>query len=254
MNNPIRKTSDHIILNLLSLTFLLICLSTVVSSHSQSTIHKTQRLIETHNITELVIATLNQTISEVNLTSSNFLDLQKRLGLKLTLRDRCAFEDCLGLLDDTISDLKTAISELQSSSLGSHDVNMLLSDAMTNQDTCLDGFTTSDDENSNERAYTLAESLKESILNISNNLRNSLDMLQKIPGNDSSPEAFRADVEFPSWISENDQRLLQSPVEETDFNLYVAKGGTGNFTTISEAVSAAPQSSKTRYINLKHIY
>ncbi|CAA7054185.1 unnamed protein product [Microthlaspi erraticum] len=248
MNNPIRKTSNHKILNLLSLTFLLIFLSTVVSSHSQSTNHKTQRLTETNKITELVIATLNQTISNVNLSSSNFLDLQKRLGPKLTHRDRCAFEDCLGLLDDTISDLKTAISKLQSSSLGSHDVNMLLSDAMTNQDTCLDGFTASDDEKSDDRTYRLAESLKESIINISNNLSNSLDMLQKIRGKDSSTEALEVDAEFPSWISENDQRLLQSPVEETDFNLYVAKDGTGNFTTISEAISAAPKLSETRFM------
>lgn len=247
MNNPIRKTSKHIILNLLPLTFLLIFLSTVVSSHS-STIHKTQRLIETNKITELVVATLNQTISKVNLSSTNFFNLQNRLGPNITHLDRCAFEDCLGLFDDTISDLKTAISKLQSQSLGSHNVNMLLSDAMTNQDTCLDGFATSGNDNDNDRTYGLADSLKDSILNISNNLSNSLDMLQKIPGNGYSPKTSDVDVEFPRWVSENDRRLLEAPVQETNFNLSVAKDGTGNFTTISAAVSAAPNSSETRYI------
>ncbi|ESQ37891.1 hypothetical protein EUTSA_v10029453mg [Eutrema salsugineum] len=242
MNNPTRKTSKHILILNIPLTFHLIFFATVVSSHSQSNIHKTQLLTKSNDTTELVVATLNQTISKVNLSSSNFFDLQNRLGPTLTFRDRCAFEDCLGLLDDTISDLKTAISKLQSSSFGSHDVSMLLSDAMTNQDTCLEGFTASNDENNNDRTYELNESLKESILNISNNLGNSLDMVQKIPGNKHFP-----DVEFPSWVSENDKRLLQASVKETKFNLSVAQDGSGNFTTISSAVSAAPNSSETRF-------
>lgn len=245
-----RKKSKHIIFNLLPLTFLLIFLSTVVSSHSPSyTTRETQRFTETKIIPELVIATLNLTILKVNLSSSNFSDLQNRLGPNLTPRDRCAFEDCLGLLDDTISDLKTALSNLQSSSLDSHDVNMLLSNAMTNQDTCLDGFSTSYNENDNDMTYELPKNLEENILNISNNLSNTLNMLQVTSGKNPSPKSSEVDVEYPSWVSENDQRLLQAPVQETNFNLSVAKDGSGNFTTISAAVSAAPNSSETRYID-----
>ncbi|CAH2071999.1 unnamed protein product [Thlaspi arvense] len=248
MKNPYRKTSKLITLNSLRLTLHLIFLSTVVTSDSQSTVQKTPHSTESSNITELVIATLDQTILKVNLSSSNFFDLQNRLGPNLSHRDRCAFEDCLGLLDDTISDLKTAVSKLRSSTIGLDDVNMLLSDAMTNQDTCLDGFTRDDYDNSNDRSYRLAESLKESILNISNNLSNSLGMLQNIPGNNHSLEPAEVDVEFPSWVSENDKRLLQASAEETKFNLTVAKDGTKDFTTISAAVSAAPNSSETRFM------
>ncbi|KAL1225165.1 putative pectinesterase/pectinesterase inhibitor 39 [Cardamine amara subsp. amara] len=249
MNNPIRKKSKYKILNLLPLTFLLISVSTFVSSHSPSyTTSKTQRLTETKNIHELVLATLNQTISDTNLSSSIFSDHLKYLRPKLAHLYLCAFEDCLGLLDDTISDLKTAIYKIQSSSLDSNDVKMLLSNAITNQDTCLDGFTTSGNDNNNDRTYRLDERLKKNILNISNNLSNSLDMLQMISGNDSSPETSEVDFEYPSWVSENDQRLLQAPVQNTSFNLSVAKDGTGNFTTISAAVSTAPNSSETRFI------
>ncbi|KAJ0265088.1 pectinesterase/pectinesterase inhibitor 39 [Hirschfeldia incana] len=244
MHNPSRKTSKHINLNLLALTFHLIFLVSTV--HSQST----QRLAEPNNITELIVATLNQTILNVNVSYTTFLNLQKQLGPNIAHRYRCAFEDCLGLLDDTISNLETAISKLQTSSLGVHDVNMLLSDAMTNQDTCLEGFTPSGiHENNNDNTYKLTDSLKNSILKISSNLGDSLGMLQKIPGHKHSQEAYEVDVdEFPSWVLENDKRRLHAPVEETKFNLTVAKDGTGKFNTINAAVSAAPNSSITRFV------
>lgn len=245
MHNPSRKTSKHINLNLLALTFHLIFLIPTVHSRS------TQRLAEPNNITELIVATLNQTILNVNASYTTFYNLQKRLGPNIARRYRCAFEACLGLLDDTIFDLETAISKLQTSSLGAHDVNMLLSDAMTNQDTCLEGFKTSGiHEKNNDNTYKLTDSLKDSILKISSNLSNSLGMLQKIPGHELSPEAYEVDVEFPSWVLENDKRRLHAPVEKTKFNLMVAQDGTGNFTTINDAVSAAPTSSVTRYIHL----
>ncbi|KAG7619358.1 Pectinesterase inhibitor domain [Arabidopsis suecica] len=248
-NHPIREKPKHIIFNLLSLIFFLIFLSTVVSSHSPSyTTYKTKRLTETKTIPELIIADLNLTILKVNLASSNFSDLQTRLFPNLTHYERCAFEDCLGLLDDTISDLETAVSDLRSSSLEFNDISMLLTNVMTYQDTCLDGFSTSDNENNNDMTYELPENLKEIILDISNNLSNSLHMLQVISRKNPSPKSSEVDVEYPSWLSENDQRLLEAPVQETNYNLSVAIDGTGNFTTINDAVFAAPNMSETRFI------
>ncbi|XP_019090418.1 PREDICTED: probable pectinesterase/pectinesterase inhibitor 39 isoform X2 [Camelina sativa] len=251
MNNPIRNKPKHLFFNLLPLTYHLIFLSAVVSSHSASyTTHKTQHLTGTKVTPELVIATLNQTILKVSVASSSFSDLQNRFGPNLSSRERCALEDCLGLLDDTISDLQAALSNLRSSSFESHDVKMLLSNAITNQDTCLDGFSRcrNDNENNNDMSVALPKNLKESILNISNNLSNSLDMLQVMSRKNPSRESSDVDVKYPGWVSEFDQRLLQAPVQETSFNLSVAKDGTGNFTTISAAVSAAPNSSETRFI------
>lgn len=243
--------SKHIILNLLPLlTFLLLFLSTVFSSHPP---HKTQRFTSSDDITELVVAALNQTISKVNLSSSNFSDLLNRLGSNLSHRDRCAFDDCLELLDDTVFDLTTAISELRSHSPELHNVKMFLSAAMTNTRTCLDGFASSyDDENSNDynKTYGVAESLKESLFNISSHVSDSLAKLENIPGN--IPGKLEEDVGFPMWVSGSDRNLLQDPVDETKVNLVVAQNGTGNYTTIGEAVSAAPNSSDTRYENVEY--
>lgn len=236
------KKSQHIIL---SLTFLLLFLSTVFSSH------KTQRFTSSDDIAELVIASLNQTISKVNLSSSIFSDLLNRLGSNLSHRDRCAFDDCLELLDDTVFDLTTAVSELRSHSPELHNVKMFLSAAMTNTRTCLDGFASSNnDENNNNKTYGVAESLKESLFNISSHVSDSLAMLDEIPGN--IPGKLEEDVGFPMWVSGSDRNLLQDPVDETKVNLVVAQNGTGNYTTIGEAVSAAPNSSETRYENVRY--
>ena len=62
------------------------------------------------------------------------------------------------------------------------------------------------------------------------------------------PEYGKMQKGFPSWVSSKDRKLLQAKVNETKFNLVVAKDGTGNFTTIGEALSVAPNSSTTRYI------
>ena len=237
--------SKHIIL---SLTFLLLFLSTVFSSHV------TQRFTSSDDITELVVTALNQTISNVNLSSSNFSDLLQRLGSNLSHRDLCAFDDCLELLDDTVFDLTTAISKLRSHSPELHNVKMLLSAAMTNTRTCLDGFASSDNDenlnNNDNKTYGVAESLKESLFNISSHVSDSLAMLENIPGH--IPGKVKEDVGFPMWVSGSDRNLLQDPVDETKVNLVVAQNGTGNYTIIGEAISAAPNSSETRYDKVKY--
>lgn len=83
-------------------------------------------------------------------------------------------------------------------------------------------------------------------------------MLKKIPGalkyensksstsSEMFPEFGPMRNGFPTWVSSKDRKLLQSVVNGTKYDLVVAKDGTGNFTTISEAVAVAPNSSATR--------
>lgn len=92
---------------------------------------------------------------------------------------------------------------------------------------------------------------------ISQHVSNALVMLKKIPGaqkyeysetmkSEMFPDFGPAKKGFPTWVSSKDRRLLQSSTNETKYDLVVAKDGTGNFTTISEAVAVAPNSSATR--------
>ncbi|XP_052151677.1 probable pectinesterase/pectinesterase inhibitor 13 [Oryza glaberrima] len=52
--------------------------------------------------------------------------------------------------------------------------------------------------------------------------------------------------EFPSWVSAHQRRLLQAGTQKPD--KVVAKDGSGDFKTITEAVNAVPKNSPTRFV------
>lgn len=121
---------------------------------------------------------------------------------------------------------------------------------MTNQYTCLDGFAYSD---SNIRDY-----IEESIMDISRHVSNALAMVQKIKATSSGkfggdeevfPEYGRVVGGHPAWLSREDKMLVEAAVNETvKYDVVVAKDGSGNFMTIGEAVAAAPDHGKKRFV------
>ncbi|KAL5561417.1 hypothetical protein UlMin_031164 [Ulmus minor] len=190
-------------------------------------------------------------MKEVKLSSQKCTGIEKNLKGFDPVQKR-ALDDCLELMDDTIAELSDALSDLSSKKTASthfHDLQTLLSGAMTNQYTCLDGL----EENTKGRVGSYIENSSNTI---SNHVSNILVMLNKIPGKHKSPTRMTAEVfpeygsvknGFPTWVSYKDRRLLRTSVNETKFDLVVAKDGSGNFTSISEAVDAAPNSSDTRF-------
>ena len=53
---------------------------------------------------------------------------------------------------------------------------------------------------------------------------------------------------FPTWVKPGDRRLLQASSPASKANVVVAKDGSGKYTTVSEAVNAAPKSNSGRYV------
>eukprot|EP01018_Ginkgo_biloba_P027988 Gb_15171 [translate_table: standard] len=53
---------------------------------------------------------------------------------------------------------------------------------------------------------------------------------------------------FPTWFSAGDRRLLQTPQRTIQADAVVAKDGSGNYTTITDAVKSAPDKSDRRYV------
>ncbi|GLT71251.1 hypothetical protein SLA2020_432850, partial [Shorea laevis] len=201
------------------------------------------------SLPQMISATLNHTVNEVKASSSNCTGIRGKLKNLDPLQKR-ALDDCLELFDDTIAELKTTLSDLSAKNLSAsnpyHDCQTLLSAAMTNQYTCLDGFAYS---KGNVRGV-----IQNSLYNISHHVSNSLVLLKKIRAVKKSkssevfPEYGSMKNGFPSWVSPKDRKLLQTSVNATEYDLVVAKDGTGNFTTIGEAVAAAPNSSTTRFV------
>lgn len=223
-----------------------LCVSTVASFPD----------LTSKSLPQIISSTVNHTMSEVRASSANYTVIEKRLRSPNPLQKR-ALDDCLELLDDTISELEIALADLTSIKTVSkhyHDLQTLLSAAITNQDTCLGGF-----DFGNGTDY-VRNYIEKRVVTISKHVSNILVMLKKIPGKHHStnykttssevfPEYGHVENGFPTWVSFEDQNLLQAQVNETKFALVVAKDGTGNFTTVSEAVAAAPNSSDTRSIS-----
>eukprot|EP01018_Ginkgo_biloba_P027987 Gb_15172 [translate_table: standard] len=51
----------------------------------------------------------------------------------------------------------------------------------------------------------------------------------------------------PTWLSAGDRRLLQTPQRTIQADVVVAKNGSGNYTTITDALKSAPDKSNRRY-------
>ncbi|GLT43186.1 hypothetical protein SLA2020_171560 [Shorea laevis] len=199
------------------------------------------------SLPQLIAATVNQTMYEIRASTRNCTRIETKSHLDIL--EHRALDDCLELLSYTMEDLKSTLSELSTRkavSQNHHELQTIFSAAMTNQYTCLDGFAHS--------RGNVRDIIKRGIYNISHHVSNSLVMLNKIAGdNKTSPSEFspgydRVKNGFPKWLKQKDRKLLQAAVNETKFDLIVAKDGTGNYTTISEAVAAAPNNSHTRFV------
>ncbi|KAL4572132.1 hypothetical protein LXL04_018901 [Taraxacum kok-saghyz] len=199
--------------------------------------------LSSKSLPDIISATVSETISDVRSTDFNVTNIRRKLP-HLTLLEIRALEDCHSLFLDTVSQLKSAVSDLSKSSSSKYNnFRTMLSAAMTNQDTCLDGFAGSKSE------VKISRHFRKALKGISRQVSNSLALLKKINGTGES-EYGRMSGGFPKWVRRSDRRLLQTTTNETTltYNLVVAQDGSGNFTTIGEALYAAPNASSTRFV------
>ncbi|MBA0565439.1 hypothetical protein Golob_010314 [Gossypium lobatum] len=204
---------------------------------------------------DVIELSLNITTTAVE---HNYFKIKKLLARKdLTTREKTALHDCLETIDETLDELHEAVEDLHEypnkKSLTQHadDLKTLMSAAMTNQETCLDGF-------SHEGAdKKIREVLIDGEKYVEKMCSNALAMIKNMTDTDianemmlkSSNRKLKEDesgIAWPEWLSAGDRRLLQS--SSVTPNVVVAADGSGNFKTVSEAVAKAPEKSSTRYI------
>ncbi|CAJ1976065.1 unnamed protein product [Sphenostylis stenocarpa] len=187
----------------------------------------------------------------------NYFIVQKLSHAKgLTKRQKTALHDCLETIGETLDELHKAIDELKdypskkSLSQYAEDLKTLISAAITNQDTCLDGF--SHDQADKilrhkhlEAGQVHAEHLCSNALAMTKNLTDT-DMANSNINKPRKTMEAHDDIMWPDWISAADRRLLQTGTVNPD--VVVAADGSGNFRTVSAAVAAAPEKSSKRYV------
>ncbi|KAG9443912.1 hypothetical protein H6P81_015252 [Aristolochia fimbriata] len=213
--------------------------------------------LSTHK--QVIEASINQTLRAVQSTYGNVQAVAQKPDL--TPREKVAVADCIQTLGDTIDELRETYGDLQAYPTKkpiteqADDINVLLSAAITNQETCMDGF--SYDEAEKE----LRKEFEGGVLNVKNMCSNVLAMACNMTdthmamerrGHENSFKGRRllmgedALDKYPRWLSAADRRLLQAPSVSADVT--VAADGSGDYTTVSAAVAAAPEKSSRRYV------
>uniref|UniRef100_A0ACD5V3R1 Uncharacterized protein n=1 Tax=Avena sativa TaxID=4498 RepID=A0ACD5V3R1_AVESA len=213
------------------------------------------------SLPDVICSTVNRTETEVTAMSANCSTYFH--GMPLSARDRLAVSDCMELLDTTMDDLRATTSDLQQQqriaagrSTMDHAMTVL-SAAITNQQTCLEGF-------SYQKGGAVRPYMEPGIRHIARMVSNSLAMAKKLPGAGApSPSTVTESAQrerqpftgygqmvkgFPGWVKARDRRLLQAPASGINANAVVAKDGSGAYTTVSAAVAAAPTNSKSRHV------
>lgn len=187
----------------------------------------------------------------------NYFGIQKLLKRKnLTKREKVALHDCLETIDETLDELHKAVEDLEEypnkKSLSQHadDLKTLMSAAMTNQETCLDGFS-HDDANKHVRdalsdGQVHVEKMCSNALAMIKNMTDTDMMIMRTSNNRKLTEETSTVDGWPAWLSPGDRRLLQS--SSVTPNAVVAADGSGDFKTVAAAVAAAPQGGTKRYI------
>ncbi|KAI0523296.1 hypothetical protein KFK09_005691 [Dendrobium nobile] len=153
---------------------------------------------------------------------------------------KAAWADCLELCEDTIAQLNRSLSLACS-----HDDSQTwLSAALANQQTCREGFA----ELNSSFHFPSSPFQSHNISNAVSNLLAINKAAYAAPGGNRKLLSNDGRSRFPAWVSAADRKLLQSST--VNANLVVAKDGSGNYKTISEAVaaSASKRSGTSRFV------
>ncbi|KAI0507359.1 hypothetical protein KFK09_013482 [Dendrobium nobile] len=203
---------------------------------------------------DVIHASLNLTLAAVRRSIAGAKIISARPSL--TSRERAAVQDCLEMFDETLDELRRADADLRSyppgvsssKPLSRHaaDLKIMISGAITNQESCADGFSHASDDRRLRvgilRGLTYIERMCENALAM---IRNMTDGDMAAAATQGRKLASRYDG-FPEWMTAGDRRQLQSA--DTAADVTVAADGSGNFSTITEAVAAAPVKSKRRFV------
>nr|XP_016471126.1 PREDICTED: pectinesterase 2-like [Nicotiana tabacum] len=142
--------------------------------------------------------------------------------------EKAAWADCIELYENIIVKINKTIDPSIKST--ADDVQTWLSTALTNIKTCRSGFIEL------EVTDNVMPILMSNI-NVSYLISNTLFLNR---GYYSTEPSATYEDGFPNWVSPRDRKLLQSSSNlGSQANIVVAKDGSGNYNTITEAVAAA---------------
>lgn len=206
---------------------------------------------------DLVHISLNMTLQHLN--RALYTSAAINSVAAMDPRVRAAYNDCLELLDDSVDAVARSLTSVSPSpsngavkpltSSSSDDVLTWLSAALTNQDTCVEGFA--------DASGTVKNQMVNNLKDLSELVSNCLAIFSASGAGDDFAGvpiqnkrrlmAMRED-NFPVWFKRRDRRLLNLPVSALQADVIVSKNGNGTVKTISEAIKKVPEYGNRRFI------
>lgn len=167
-----------------------------------------------------------------------------------------ALQTCRELLEYAMDELKKSIvhfGDVQSTNryeLAVEDLKVWLSAAITYQDTCVDGFEGihSSATKTMRQAINNSTQITSNALAMINNLEDLIGSFNMSAVVGRKLLADDRTNEFPSWMSAAQRRLLQLTPATIKPNVTVAQDGTGDFETITEALSQVPRENDATFV------
>ncbi|CAI9765984.1 unnamed protein product [Fraxinus pennsylvanica] len=225
-----------------------LCLSSLSSIHGSKNATSFRRILE---------VAINQTAGHVKATERDILAHFQHQDLNS--QEKNALKDCMEMLDQTLYELAQAVEDLRISPpsyvrISYGNIKTLLSAAMTNENTCIDGFSDLEELNLDKQTGH-KDHLQNLLTPISRMISNSLAMIKYVEN-----KAWKQNLKKPRILNtklpENDEfkdcvhqrRTMQETTNRLRPDVIVNSDGTGNYTTIGEAIAVAPNMSMNRFV------
>ncbi|XP_050215877.1 pectinesterase-like [Mercurialis annua] len=186
--------------------------------------------------------TINETEKSVATARKHVTGL---LGFQdLISQEKIALRDCLEMLDQTRYELGQAPDDLQVFSASN--LKTLLSAAMTNQHTCIDGFSDLDrsDFKNQKGLKSKIQDLFSPITGMISNCLSIITYMESVTDEDIKTVQERK--KFVKWFPRN--RFHPRMGSNIRPNIVVARDGSGNCSLIGEAIEMAPNGSRHRFV------
>uniref|UniRef100_A0A7N0ZXA6 Pectinesterase n=1 Tax=Kalanchoe fedtschenkoi TaxID=63787 RepID=A0A7N0ZXA6_KALFE len=226
----------HVLANLV----LALCLATPTSTLNPCSNTPYPHLCANAVSHDAMLSTLRHTLVRVSKTHDNFRRIAANVDDDVGLRKMRALDDCLDLMEQTIFQLNTSIARVTDT----RELRTQLSASATTQRTCIQVL--------QQAGLARHAILNSGLVHINRHISNALAMAAaRQPDDDYQSEyglsyPMREDG-YPEWMSEDDQKLLLAE-EKDSYDIVVAQDGSGKFTSISDAVNAAPSGSQKRFV------
>ncbi|KAI5556526.1 hypothetical protein BDE02_18G041800 [Populus trichocarpa] len=232
-----------------------VCNATTYQETCQKTlekeVEKDPSLAQPKNLLKIAIKAADEEMKKV---------LKKASSFKFDdPREKAAFEDCLELVENAKEELKDSVAhvgdDLGKLAKNAPDLNNWLSAVMSYQQTCIDGFPEGKLKSDMEKTFKASKELTSNSLAMVSSLTSFMKSFpfpaalnrRLLAKEDNSPALNKDDL--PGWMSNEDRRILKGASKDKPKpNVTVAKDGSGDFKTISEALAAMPAKYEGRYV------